>query len=266
MDISIFVEEEPTDEILGRLRYGMFPLTLIPAAHNPVEFRETRRKILAARPHTKLILWPTFYKESSHWISPLSNRHELLAVESWLQSLTRDDVAGYMLDLELPTLQLSMMKKNFWSFSKNKKLIKQMAKIAQKRGLELYTAEYPAIDAYSEFLKGKLGVSLPQSYGHTAIPMWYSSVLKDVGNKIGINLVRLTFAHIKRQIKQGRKLCVGVGVTTSAGIGGSMSVLSAHDLDRDLHALQSIGVTCAAVYHLAGMTPEHFAVCSKYVR
>jgi hypothetical protein len=266
MDIFIFTEEEPPDEVLEKLRLVTFPLTLVVAAHNPEEFAQTRRRILEVKPDVKLVLWPTFFKASSHWLSPLSNRHELRSVERWLRSLTRDDVAGYMLDLELPTVQPWMFVKNLPHFFGNRKLLKEMMEIGRVQELEVYTAEYPAIfGRLMELFKKIAGVTFSsKKYGHVTIPMWYSSMLEDYGKKMHMNIRERSFQHIRRQVLKGKPLCVGVGVTMPANLGGSTSVLSPEDLSSDIYRLRNIGVSAVAVYHLGGMTPQHFAVCEAY--
>lgn len=203
-----------------------FACVIYIAARSLEEFYVLRDKLKKINSKIEAAYWPILKK--SYWVSPFSYTSELNTLLLDLAKNKENKKLKVLLDLELPFLHKRLLFRNFFSFFRNKRIIKNILINADNFDLEILTAEYPAISKFVEKVWQCFGISYSPKYGHRRGVMFYSSMIKSkyIKNKIE--------GFIKKEDK-GR-LAVGLG-TITPGILGNEKLLSPERLDRDLDFL-----------------------------
>ena len=158
-----FYEEFPTKENLEKLKLIKFKVRLFVAAKSLERFKELEKQIKKIKKNVEVAYWPII--KNSYWISPFSNTKDLKETFKQLDKINN----RILIDLELP-LKRKMILKNFFSFPKNKKLIK---KFLEKNKHRITAAEYPSSLILS--LLKILGLDYEIDYEKN--PMLYTSMI-----------------------------------------------------------------------------------------
>jgi len=157
-------------------------------------------------------------------------------------------------------LNKKLFLRNFFSFYKNKKLIKKIFENANNLNIEILTAEYPIPSKLSQKKLELLGISYPiKKYPHKRITMLYSSMIK---NKSILDNIK-NFVIYKSK-EYGPNFQVGLG-TIAVGILGNEPILSSKNLDKDLNFLRENNIKTAVIFRLGGLNKEYLNVINKYL-
>ncbi|MCB9370203.1 hypothetical protein H6501_01255 [Candidatus Woesearchaeota archaeon] len=257
MDIHFF-EEFPSRENLEKTKLLTFPSTLYIAAKSVAEFRALEKEVSQINPKIKLAYWPLLTK--SYWISPFSYTDELQTLYTDLCKNKGKQKLTILLDLELPTLRPKLFFTNFFSFRKNKKLIRTFFEDSEKLNIEILTAEFPVSNKVLQSILQNLGISYSlEKYSHKRIIMFYSSMIK----------YPLILSTIKRHItsqapKLKDSLQVGLG-TIAMGIKGNEPILKPDKLEQDLLFCQENKIGTVVLFRLGGLDEEYLKVLRKFV-
>ncbi len=139
MNINFF-EEYPTEENLKIVSTLTWPATIFLAANSFAEYKKNEKIVKNLNPIIETAFWPIL--EKSYWVSPFSDIKDLEKLENDILLIEKGTTV--LLDLELPLFKKgSLYYKNFFNFIKNKRKIKKILKIANEKGVQIVTAEYP---------------------------------------------------------------------------------------------------------------------------
>lgn len=254
-----YFEEFPTAEDLARagLIHGHSLVYL--ASHSLAEFNELSKALLAANPNLKAGYWPVL--KESYWISPFANTHELQELKTQLAKVKDLDV---LLDLELPLLKSSLFFRNLFSYTKNKRIIREILLLGATGNVRFSTAEYPFAVGMFRWLFMLLGVSYnDKQYRHQRIVMYYSSMAKRVLPPINMDIRCWLKQVLRREVKRNHSVAFGLG-TLAVGVLGNEPILTPQELENDLAFCATCGVSRVVLFRLGGLTEDYIQIISKF--
>lgn len=260
MKIS-FYEEFPTKESLDKIILINFPTKLIVAAKSLEEFNSTKNRIIGYKNDNikEVIYWPILDKKEGYWFSAFAKNSALKRIINELRQ--NKNPLTIMWDAELP-ITPSLIFTQILNYFKNRKIILDFFKNAEKYKIKIMTSEYPL---ESKFLRNLL-FSLflisfdTKKYKNKKIAMLYTSFLK---NHPDIE------SFLERQISIGKKafgndFMVALG-TIAAGISGNEPILKPEELDRDLRVAKNKGINDVVIFRLGGLNKIYLNVIKKYI-
>lgn len=249
-----FFEEFPNDKTLKQLKYVCFPSTIYVAAKSLKQFNDIKKKILKINSKVEVAYWVILDK--SYWVSPFSYTSELK--ELYVDLSKNKKPLKILLDLEFPFLNKKLFFINFFSFFKNKKLIKNIFKDQKKLNVQIFTAEYPLFGKILKKLLFWSGLSYsPKKYNHEKIIMYYSSMIKSnfIKNKIKKAIVN--------ELQNNKNIHVGLG-TIDKGILETEPILSPNKLEQDLLFFNKNKIKSVVIFRLGGLNKSYINKLKKY--
>ena len=256
-----FYDEFPTKENIDKIKLINFPTELIVAAKSLKEFYSIKNIVKKYKNNNiaEVIYWPVLGKEEGYWFSAFAKNSALKRIINELEQ--NSEPLAVMWDAELP-IKKSLIFSQFPYYFKNRKIILDFFKNAEKYNIRILTSEYPL---ESRFLRALLFdlflISFDtRKYNNKKIAMLYTSFLKnhpDIEN------------FLERQISIGKKsfgndFMVALG-TIAAGINGNEPILTPKDLERDLKIVKNNGVNEVVIFRLGGLNKEYIKVIKKYI-
>ncbi len=236
-----FYEEFPTKSNLKKLKLIKFESRVFIAAKSLNEFNKTARQAKRTNKNLNYAYWPII--KNSYGISPFSSTKDLVKLFSELNKTK----THLLVDLELP-LNKRMIIKNLFSFSKNKKIIKQYL---EENGEKITTAQFPfSLLKPAKFIGLDYDVNIEKSL------MYYSSILSAKINKFIKGLLP--------KIKDKQNYSVSLG-TIAKGIFGNEPILSPENLEKDLNFIRKIGFNKAIIFRLGGLNKNYIKVINKFI-
>jgi len=253
-----FFEEFPIDKNLNKLKLINFNCSLYVAAKSFKEFESLKENIVKTNPKIEVAYWPIL--EKSYWISPFSYSYELKNLYNDLFKNKQEKPLKILIDLEPPLLNKKLFFFNFFSFFRNKKIIKKFFKESRKLNLDILTSEYPVLNRFVQKKLEWLGISYSiDKYPHKKIVMFYSSMIKSkfLKNKIKGYIQ-------KRSQKLGKNLQIGLG-TIAIGILGNELILAPRELDKDLTFCKKQNIDTIVIFRLGGLNKDYIKIIKKYL-
>ncbi len=260
MKIS-FYEEFPTKENLNKIKLINFNSGLIVAAKSLKEFYliENEVKKYKNKNIKETIYWPVLEKEEGYWFSAFSKNSALKRTIDELKQ-NRNSLT-VMWDAELP-VQKSLILREILSYFRNRKMILDFFKNAEKYKIKILTSEYPL---ESKILRNILFdfflVSFdPKKYNNKKIAMSYTSFLKNHPNIEGF---------LEKQVSIGKNIfgdnfIVALG-TIAFGVNGNEPILTPEELARDLKIVKNNGINEVVIFRLGGLNKEYIKAIEKYI-
>lgn len=180
-----FFEEYPTLENLEKAKLIDFKSTIFLTANSFNEYKENQKLLYSINFNLSTAYWPIL--PNSYWISPFSNTKDLQNFVNEIFSI--NEPITILVDLELPLVKhKELYFKNFFSFWKNKKILKRFFRDAPTHNIKIVTAEYPPFFIGASFIYRLLGISFNvKKYKHTQCIMYYTSM---ISNKFISRLIR----------------------------------------------------------------------------
>lgn len=254
-----FYEEFPTKENLGKIKLIDFSTDLIIAANSVYYFNYLKNLVKKHKNIKEVIYWPILDKDEGYWFSAFAKNSALKRIMNELQQNRKP--LKIMWDAELPFYK-SLILKNMLDYFKNRKLILDFFKNAEKYNIKIMTSEYPLESKFFRKLLFDLFLISfdPEKFKNRKIAMLYSSFLKNHPN----------LEHfLENQIEIGKdsfekNFVVALG-TIAAGINGDEPILSPQDLERDLRAVKNNGVNEVFIFRLGGLTGEYVRIIKKFL-
>ncbi|MDB4984013.1 MAG: hypothetical protein JWM20_192 [Patescibacteria group bacterium] len=251
-----FYEEYPDNpENLEKARLIDFPSMIYIAAHSVSEFKKFREKLLAINPKLEAAYWPIINR--SYWVSAFSYSLDLEGMIN--DVLSAGEPLTVLVDLELPILagRRHLFFKNLFSFSNNKKMIRNFLRKASRHGITPVTAQYPAPFGLAESVYRFLGNSYDPVLGHRSSPMYYSSMIADF-------LKPMMHKHLTKQRSQNRNLELSLGVIAT-GVFGNEQILTPQMLSQDLQYATNAGFKTVTLFRLGGLNSEYVEVIKSFL-
>ena len=252
-----FFEEYPTIENLEKAKLIDFDSTIFLAAHSLEEFNTYKEILLNVNNRLDVAYWPILPR--SYWVSPFSYTSDL---EKLFEELKRNkEKLTILIDLELPMLKNKrLFIYNFFSFFKNKKIIKEFLRTAPLFNINITTAEYPPINNFILNIYRILGVSFdPKKYNNTSCVMYYTSMIP---SEYIFNKITRTLIKIKKEKNQ--KLELGLG-TIAVGVLENEPILSPENLARDLTFMKENNFKTATIFRLGGFNEEYYKSIKPFI-
>lgn len=249
-----FFEEFPIKRNLERAKLINFPSTVFLAAKSLTEFNKSKKELFRINSRIETGYWPIIKK--SYWISPFSPPSELIRILKEVPAIK----GKMLLDLEVPILNKRLFLQNMFFFARNKKIIEQIFKQAEKVDLEIYTAEYAPPNKLFKTLAGWLGISYPlEKFAHQKIVMLYSSVAKNQW------YFRLRKEFLIQEFKKyGDRIEAAVGAI-GTGIGGNEPLLTPLRLKEEIASLNENGFKTATIFRLGGLNEKYLEIIKNFV-
>ncbi len=243
-----FFEEYPTLENLEKARLIDFQSTVFLTASSFIEYKENQKLLLSINPNLYTAYWPIL--PNSYWISPFSNIKDLQNFIKEIFSIK--EPITILIDLELPLVKhKELYFKNFFSFWKNKKILKNFFKEAKNHNINIVTAEYPPFFIGIGFMYRLLGISFDvKKYKYTQCIMYYTSMIK---SKFISNLVRKEIIKIR---KNNPDLQLGLG-TIATGVLENEPILSAQSLKKDIEFMKVNNIETGIIFRLGGLNKDY---------
>jgi len=248
-----FFEEYPTRENLEKASLINFDSTIFLAANSFNEYKKYKQLLHEINPTLSTAYWPIL--PNSYWISPFSNTKDLKNFLKQIFSI--NEPITILIDLELPLVKnRGLYFKNFFSFWKNKKILKKFFKEATTHNIDIVTAEYPTFFTGASFVYKLLGISFNiNKYKHTQCIMYYTSMIK---HKFISNLIKKEIVKIR---KNNPDLQLGLG-TIATGVLGNEPILSPEKLKQDINFLQKNNIKTCVIFRLGGLKEEYINLLS----
>jgi hypothetical protein len=252
-----FFEEFPTYENLSKAELIDFPSTIYISAYSYEEFLSYKETLETINPTIEVAYWPII--NGSYWISPFSDTEDLeKLIDDLKKNSDREDLK-VLLDLERPYKSFYFNKKEYFSFIKNKNLIRSIFLAQEDYNISIITAEYPSNNFIVEQVWQFLGISYPScKYQHEKIIMFYSVWFKP--NSIFKNQIQ---NYLIRKNKY-EKISVGVGII-GLGRPGTGEILSPEALNHDIQVLYENGIEKICIFRLGGLNQSYVDVINNYV-
>lgn len=256
-----FYEEFPTKENLDKIKLIDFEARLIVASNSLNEFHSIENKANQYKNKNikEIAYWPVLGKEEGYWFSAFTKNSALKRVIEELNENKKP--LTIMWDAELPFYKSSILKQLF-NYFKNRKLILDFFKNAEKYNIKIMTSEYPLESKFfRNLLFGLFLISFdPKKYKNKKIAMLYTSFLKNHPNIENF---------LENQIKTGKKyfgndFAVALG-TIAAGVNGNEPILSPEELERDLRIIKNNGVSEVVIFRLGGLNRSYLKAIKKYL-
>ena len=238
-----FYEEFPNKNNLKKLKQINFPTKIFIAAKSVKEFQKYEEIAKSYKKDLEVAYWPIV--KNSYWISPFANHKDLVELFMELNKMKNP----LLIDLELPLKsKWKMYFKNFFSFRKNKRLIRNFLEQNKSR---ITTAEYP-FAFVSKFMKF-IGLNYNIDYERSI--MWYSSMFSKVFNKkVKSNL---------KKLKDKSNHSVSLG-TIAIGILGNEPINPPKKLEKDLEFVKKCGFKKIVIFRLEGLNKKYLKVLDKF--
>lgn len=240
-----FYEEFPSKENLDKLKQIKFKTRLFVAAKSLEEFRNFEKQIIKINKKIEVAYWPIV--KNSYWISPFSNRKDLIELFRELEKIKNH----LLIDLELPLAKrFGIIIKNIPRFSKNKKIIKAFL---EKNKNRITTAQYPS-SFISKIMK-ILGLGYEVRTEKSL--MLYTSMISRRHEKwLKKNISK---------IKDKNNYSISLG-TIAIGILGNEPILPPENLKKDLEFVKNQKFGKAIIFRLGGLDKEYMTIIEKFVR
>lgn len=238
-----FYEEFPTKENLEKLKMIDFPSRVFIAAENLEKFREIEKRARKINKKIEFAFWPLV--KNSYWISPFSNRKDLVELFRELEKCENH----LLIDLEPPMLNKKLLLKNLFSFFRNKKLIKRFLEKNKKR---ITTAQFPP--SMFSILYRLFGLDFVIDSEKSV--MYYSSMLP--------KFTRKSIMWRIQKIRWKENCSIGLGVIAK-GVLGYESILSPRGLEMDLDFVRKSGFNRVVIFRLGGLNKDYLKVIEKFV-
>lgn len=239
-----FYEEFPSKENLKKLKLIKFPTKIFIAAKSIQEFQKSEKIAKSYKKDLEVAYWPIV--KNSYWISPFSNRKDLIELFRELEKIKN----SLLIDLELPLRKKwKMYFRNIFYFRKNKKIIKRFLENNKRR---ITTAEYPLafVSKIMKFFGLNYDVNVKNSI------MWYSSMMsKYINKKIKKSL---------KTIKNKEDYSISLG-TIAIGILGNEPILSPENLEKDFEFVKKCGFKKVIIFRLEGLNKEYIKILNKFI-
>lgn len=255
MNINFF-EEYPTLENLEKAKLIDFKSTIFLTANSFKEYKENQKLLSSINPNLSTAYW--LILPNSYWISPFSNTEDL---ENFVKEIfSIDEPLTILIDLELPLVKhKELYFKNFFSFWKNKKILKKFFKEASAHNIKIVTSEYPPFFNGMSFIYRLLGISFDvKKYKHTHCIMYYTSMIP---NKFMSNLIRTGIIKLRRI---NPNLQLGLG-TIATGVLGNEPKLIPDFLKNDLDFAQKHNISAVNIFRLGGLNEEYIKKIKKFI-
>ncbi len=238
-----FYEEFSNKENLDKLKLIKFKTRLFIAAKSLKEFQKFEEQSKKIKKDLEVAYWPIV--QNSYWISPFSNKEDLIELFNELNGIKNH----LLIDLELPLRKRwSMYIKNIFHFRQNKKLI---TKFIEKNKKRITTAEYVrgAYSNYARFLGLDYNIKVEKSL------MFYSSCISEEDAK--------KWKQKIFQIKDKITYSISLG-TIATGILGNEPILSPKNLEKDLEFVKRAGFDKVIIFRLGGLNKEYMKIINKF--
>lgn len=242
MEIN-FYEEFPTEKNLEKLKLIKFQTKIFVATKSLKEFKELEKQIRKIKKDCSVAYWPII--KNSYYISPFANTKDLIELFKELENIKNP----LLIDIEVP-LPKKRIIENLFSFSKNKKIIKNFLNKNKKR----VTVPMQTSIGSFKFME-LLGFNYNINYEKN--PMFYTSMLK----KVIINQTKKDLCKLKNK----KQYTIGLG-TIAIGIQGNEPILSPENLKRDLEFIQDIGFKKAIIFRLGGLNKKYVEVTNQFAK
>lgn len=255
-----FFEEYPTTKNLEKAKLIDFDSTIFLAARSLEEFNIYKNNLLKINSRLDVAYWPILPR--SYWISPFSYTSDL---EKLFEELKQNkEKLTVLIDLELPVLKNKILFiYNFFSFFKNKKIIKNFLKTANLYNLNIITAEYPPFNYFVLGIYRMLGISYnSQKYKNSSCIMYYSSLLPMVTNKYILNKITKFLSILKKDNKINFELGLG---TIAIGVLENEPILLPENLTRDLIFMKKNNFKIATIFRLGGFNKEYYKAIKPFI-
>jgi len=251
-----FFEEFPGDiKNLEKVKLIDFDSTIYIASKNLDEFLEYKKQIKHLNKKVDCAWWPII--ESSYWISSFSKTEDLEFLLNEFKKYKLKAPLKVLLDLELPILKPKLFLKNFFSFRRNKRIIKSIFN-NKSINLDIRTAEYPFGGKFMSFILRIFGVNYSiKKYSHKKIMMYYSSMIPRWMHK------GMKKRIVKRHKQLDDNLQIGLG-TIAIGILGNEPILKPKNLESDLKFLIENNIKDIVMFRLGGLDKKYLKVIKKY--
>lgn len=256
-----FYEEFPIKENLDKIKLIGFEARLIVASKSLEKFHSIENKIKQYKNKNikEIIYWPVLGKEEGYWFSAFAKNS---ALKRAIEELNKNKKPlTIMWDAELPYHKSSILRHLFGYF-KNRKLILDFFKNAEKHNIKILTSEYPLESKFfRNLLFGLFLISFDtRKYKNKKIAMLYTSFLKNHSN-IG--------NFLENQVKTGKKyfgndFAVALG-TIASGVNGNEPILSPEELERDLRIIKNNGVSEVVIFRLGGLNKDYIKAIKKHI-
>lgn len=221
-----------------------FPTRLFVATDSVEKFQKLEKEIKRINKKIEIAYWPII--KNSYWISPFSNKNDLIELFNELEKIKND----LLIDLELPLAKnWRLYFKNIFHFLKNKKLIGNFLMENKDR---ITTAEYirSPFDWKTKFLGLDYNFQMEKSL------MFYSSTINKKTAKIWKDMIL--------QIKNKKDYSISLG-TIATGILGNEPILSPENLEKDLKFVRNSGFKKVIIFRLGGLNKEYIKVLNKFI-
>lgn len=250
-----FFEEYPTKNNLEKAKLIDFKSTIFLTANSFKEYKENEKLLLSINPNLSIAYWPII--PNSYWISPFSNTEDLQNLIKEIFSI--NEPLTILVDLELPLVKhKELYFKNFFSFWKNKKILKRFFKEAPTHNIKIITAEYPPFFIGSNFIYRLLGISFDtKKYKHSQCIMFYTTLCK----KFSLKIIRRKLVPIK---KRNPNLQIGLG-PIATGVYGNEPILSPESFEEDLNFSLDNGMNTINIFRLGGLNKEYVRRIERFI-
>lgn len=249
-----FFEEFPTNNTLENLALLHVPTKVYLAAHDLEEFRQWRDDIQQQHPATEIIYWPLLPEEAGYWISPWSDTK---ALEHLFATILAEKNMAVMLDIEVPKKR-SLMLRNAFLWSKNKKMIEHFLQQAPQKNITAYMIETTHLPVA---IRREIGLAYDsEKFAMNPIRMYYSSFRLRFTPEI---YVQARFEAEVQSAAEGKGL-MGIGLI-APGIYGSEPRYDAARLQRELKTINQTSIPEAIIFRLAGLDEEYIQVITPFV-
>jgi len=254
-----FFEEFPEDiKNLNKSKLIKFNSTIYIAAKSFKNFKDYKKKLFKINPKLEAAYWPLLTK--SYWISPFSYTWELKKLIKEFKDNKSSSALKFLIDLELP-IKKDLMRRNFFCYWRNKKLIKFLFKNQNKLGINISTAECALINFFTQKKMELQGISYPlKKYPHKKIIMFYPSMVKEKKT-----IQKIQKYLIKKHRKEGGNLHVALG-TIAIGIRGDEPVLTPKYFKIYLDFLEKIGIKRVIVFRLGGLNRDYLKIINQFIK
>lgn len=254
MNINFF-EEYPILENLEKAKLINFKSTIFITANSFSEYKENQKLLNSINSNLLTAYWPIL--PNSYWISPFSNTKDLQNFIKEIFSI--NEPLTILIDLELPLVKhKELYFKNFFSFWRNKKILKEFFKEAPIHNIKIVTAEYPPF-FIGVFIYRLLGISFNvKKYKHTQSIMYYTSM---ISNKFLSKLIRNA---VLRARKFNPDLQLGLG-TIATGVLGDEPILSTPSLKKDIDFMKANNIETGIIFRLGGLNEDYLKILNDYI-
>lgn len=256
-----FYEEFPTKENLDKIKLINFPTKLIVAAKSLNGFYSIKDLIKKYdnKNIKEIVYWPVLEKDEGYWFSAFSKNSALKRIILELQQNKKP--LTIMWDAELPFYK-SLILKEVFNYFKNRKIILDFFRNAEKYQIKILASEYPLESRFLRNLLFDLFLisSDTKKYNNKKIAMLYTSFLKNHSDIEKFLEKQIQIG--KRQF--GKDFMVALG-TIATGINGDEPILKPEELERDLKILKKNGISEVVVFRLGGLDKGYVNVIKKHM-